>query len=67
LDKLANTGQNAYLDLEAFTRKIIALIRIRVKHFFGQFENFKVVCLPAKPGAKEISTEETLILSLPSY
>jgi hypothetical protein len=67
LDRPADAGKINHIYLEAFTRKIIALIRIRVKHFFGQFENFKVVCLPAKPGAKEISTEETLILSLPSY
>jgi len=29
--------------LEAFTRKIIALILGRVKYFFAQFRNFKIV------------------------
>ena len=42
LDRLADAGQNAYLYLEAFTRKIIALILGRVKYFFAQFGKFKI-------------------------
>ena len=48
LDRLADAGQNAYLYLEAFTRKIIALIKGRVKYFFTQLGNFKVMAVICK-------------------
>ena len=42
-------GERIQLNLEAFTRKIIALIKGRVKYFFAQFGNFKIGRVAYKP------------------
>jgi hypothetical protein len=42
LERPAHARQYLVVFLEAFTRKIIALIKTRVKYLFAQFGNFKI-------------------------